>query len=109
MKAYAQDAGTVVNGSPVAGAVVCAQSLDGGLTPFVPCTNTDNNGKAVFFFTPTTRAGTHYAEIRGTVEMTNRLSLIQYAPQSFLKSPPRLQALMVMHWSFPELGLRSHN
>lgn len=63
--AYAQ---TVVNGSPVAGAVVCAVSLtEGDMVPFTPCTNTDNDGTATFFFTPGTRAGVARAEIRGTV------------------------------------------
>lgn len=66
-RAFAQ--GTVVNGSPVAGAVVCAVSTDPlhKLTPFVPCTNTDDNGQAVFFFTTDTVAGVSTAEIRGTV------------------------------------------
>lgn len=68
-KAYAQD-GTVVNGSPVPGAVVCAVSADAthGLIPFTPCTNTDPEGKATFFFTPGTAAGVAKAEIRGTVD-----------------------------------------
>jgi hypothetical protein len=64
---YAQ--GTVVDGAPVAGAVVCAVSVDPirTLVPFTPCTNTDANGKATFFFTPGTAAGEAMAEIRGTV------------------------------------------
>jgi len=66
-RAFAQ--GTVVTGSPVAGAVVCAVSTDPNhkLTPFVPCTNTDANGQATFFFTASTKAGVASAEIRGTV------------------------------------------
>jgi hypothetical protein len=65
--AYAQ--GTVVNGSPVPGAVVCAVSIsEDGMVPWVPCTNTDSAGKATFFFTPGTRADTVRSEIRGTVE-----------------------------------------
>lgn len=64
--AYAQ--GTVVNGSPVPGAVVCAVSVVGELHPFTPCTNTDDQGRATFFFTLGTVAGEARAEIRGTVE-----------------------------------------
>jgi hypothetical protein len=65
--AYAQ--GTVVNGSPVPGAVVCAVSIsENGMVPWVPCTNTDSAGQATFFFTPGTRADTVRSEIRGTVE-----------------------------------------
>lgn len=66
-KAYAQ---TTVNGSPVAGAVVCAVSItaDRPLTPFVPCTNTDTAGKATFFFQTGHTAGESRAEIRGTVD-----------------------------------------
>jgi hypothetical protein len=65
--AYAQ--GTVVNGSPVPGAVVCAVSItEGGMEPWVPCTNTDSAGTATFFFTPGTKADTARAEIRGTVQ-----------------------------------------
>jgi hypothetical protein len=63
--AYAQ---TVVTGSPVPGAVVCAVSLTAGsMVPFVPCTNTDVDGKATFFFTPGTKAGEAKSEIRGTL------------------------------------------
>lgn len=63
--AYAQ---TVVTGSPVPGAVVCAVSVTpGSMVPFVPCTNTDTNGQATFFFTPGTKAGAAEAEIRGTL------------------------------------------
>jgi hypothetical protein len=63
--AYAQ---TVVTGSPVPGAVVCAASLTpGDMVPFVPCTNTDANGQATFFFTPGTKAGVAESEIRGTL------------------------------------------
>lgn len=60
---------TVVNGSPVPGAVVCAVSVgpQPALRPFVPCTNTDADGKATFWFTPDTIAGVARAEIRGTV------------------------------------------
>lgn len=67
-RAFAQ--GTVVNGSPVVGAVVCAVNVDTTykLTAFVPCTNTDADGKAVFFFTPGTKAGVAKAEIRGTYQ-----------------------------------------
>ncbi len=66
--AYAQ--GTVVNGSPVAGAVVCAVNVQGAaqLEAFTPCTNTDANGTATFFFAPGTKAGEAVSEIRGTVE-----------------------------------------
>ena len=66
-RAFAQ--GTVVTGSPVAGAVVCAVSTDPKhtLTPFVPCTNTAADGTARFFFTPDTTAGVASAEIRGTL------------------------------------------
>jgi hypothetical protein len=63
--AYAQ---TVVTGSPVPGAVVCAVSVTAGsMVPFVPCTNTDADGKATFFFTPGTKAGEAESEIRGTL------------------------------------------
>lgn len=70
-KAYAQS-GTVVTGSPVPGAVVCAVSIDltHKLDPFVPCTNTDANGQATFFFTTGTAAGVSKAEIRGTLNNT---------------------------------------
>lgn len=64
--AYAQ--GTVVQGSPVAGAVVCAVSVEGQLEAFTPCTNTDSNGQATFFFAPGTTVGEARAEIRGTLE-----------------------------------------
>jgi hypothetical protein len=69
-RAFAQ--GTVVNGSPVVGAVVCAVSTDPKvqLVPFTPCTNTGVDGKATFFFTPGTAAGLAKAEIRGTVANT---------------------------------------
>lgn len=66
-RAYAQGTGTVVTGSPVPGAVVCAAGGDGGLVPFVQCTNTDTAGHATFFFTPSNKAGQHTSEIRGTV------------------------------------------
>lgn len=65
--AYA-DEGTVVQGSPIAGAVVCAVATAGELTPFTPCTNTDDHGQARFFFAPGTKAGEARAEIRGTLE-----------------------------------------
>lgn len=66
--AYAQD-GTVVTGSPVPGAVVCAVSVtQDGLVPFTPCTNTAADGTATFFFSPGTRAGEAKSEIRGVVE-----------------------------------------
>lgn len=65
--AYAQ--GTVVSGSPVPGAVVCAQSItEDGPVPFVPCTNTLEDGTATFFFSGGTKAGDAKSEIRGTVE-----------------------------------------
>lgn len=64
--AYAQ--GTVVQGSPVAGAVVCAVNTSGELEAFTPCTNTDASGQARFFFAPGTVAGEARAEIRGTLE-----------------------------------------
>lgn len=65
-RAFAQ---TVVNGSPVPGAVVCAVSVDSvhKLTPWTPCTNTDAGGKATFFFTTGTTAGVASAQIRGTL------------------------------------------
>lgn len=61
--------GTVVNGSPVPGAVVCAVSVDKDhpLTPFTPCTNTDSAGMARFFFNTSSKAGEARAEIRGTL------------------------------------------
>jgi hypothetical protein len=62
--AYAQ--GTVVRGSPVPGAVVCA--TENGMKPFVPCTNTDANGMATFFYEVKTHAAGEYkSEIRGTL------------------------------------------
>lgn len=64
--AYAQ--GTVVQGSPVAGAVVCAVNVAGEMEAFTPCTNTGSDGTARFFFAPGTKAGEARAEIRGTVE-----------------------------------------
>lgn len=65
--------GTVVTGSPVVGAVVCAQnpSTPHTLVAFSQCTNTDTAGKATFFFSPQTAAGTDSAEIRGTVTDAN--------------------------------------
>lgn len=59
---------TVVNGSPVPGSVVCAVSPNDthALKAFNPCTNTDSDGKATFWFTPPTAAGTATAEIHGT-------------------------------------------
>lgn len=71
--AYAQgteQGGTVVNGSPVPGAVVCAEEgPDVKLVPFTRCTNTDANGQAMFFFAvESQRADSYPAEIRGTVE-----------------------------------------
>lgn len=66
-RAYAQGT-TVVKGSPVPGAVVCATDED-GLEPFVPCTNTDANGMASFTFEVTSKvAGARKSEIRGTLE-----------------------------------------
>jgi hypothetical protein len=66
-KAYAQ--GTVVNGSPVPGAVVCAATVDTlfKLVPIVPCTNTDSAGKATFAFTHGTVAGEAKAVVQGMV------------------------------------------
>lgn len=96
--AYAQ---TVVNGSPIAGAVVCAVELvEGAMKPFVPCTNTDALGKAVFFFEPGKKAGNHRSEIRGilnglpTVFDTAKATIIvgpldrQYQVQSPILSKP---------------------
>lgn len=59
--------GTVVNGSPVVGAVVCVYEQDKDLVPFSRCTNTDTAGKATFFFTPPTKAGNFIARINGSV------------------------------------------
>lgn len=65
--AYAE--GTVVQGSPVPGAVVCAVSVtEGGMVPFTPCTNTGSDGTATFFFAPGTKAGEARSEIRGVVD-----------------------------------------
>jgi hypothetical protein len=70
-KAWAQ---TAVNG--IAGAVVCAVSPDPkhGLTPEVPCTNTDAAGKAYFTFHADTLAGVSKAEVRGTVAGVTQVS-----------------------------------
>lgn len=54
-----------VNGSPVAGAVVCSETVAGNFKPFSVCTNTDSNGKATFFYETGTKAGPQRAEIRG--------------------------------------------
>jgi hypothetical protein len=62
--AYAQ---TVVNGSPVPGAVVCASEQDKDLVPFARCTNTGSDGKATFFFIPPTTAGAYISKINGTL------------------------------------------
>lgn len=59
--------GTVANGSPVPGAVVCVYEQDKDLIPFARCTNTDALGKATFFFTPPTKAGEYIARINGSV------------------------------------------
>lgn len=59
--------GAVVNGSPVAGAVVCVYEQDKDLIPFSRCTNTDTAGKATFFFTPPTKSGAYTARINGSV------------------------------------------
>lgn len=58
---------TIVNGSPVPGAVICAHpdSLH-PLTPWVQCTNTDSTGHAPMWFDPGVKAGHPSAEIRGT-------------------------------------------
>ena len=66
-RAYAQG-GTIVTGSPVVGAVVCAQPLTvGSMVPWTPCTNTGADGTALFFFDPGHVAGVQKAEIRGTI------------------------------------------
>lgn len=66
---YAQ---TVVKGSPVPGAVVCAEDpLDDELATLVPevrCTNTDANGQATFWFRPGTKAGQAVSLIKGTIQ-----------------------------------------
>lgn len=84
-RAFAQ--GTVVEGSPVAGAVVCAVSTDAAhaLVPFTPCTNTGADGKATFFFTPGTGAGEATAEIRGTV--ANEPAVFDTAKATVLPGP----------------------
>lgn len=64
--------GTVVNGSPIAGAVVCAVNVASshGPKPWTPCTNTDNEGRATFWFTADSVAGTFVTEIRGSLNGT---------------------------------------
>lgn len=84
--AHAQG-GTVVTGSPVPGAVVCANE-DGGLKAFVPCTNTDATGKATFFFEPKepTRAKCLVSEIRGT--LNSRPAVFDTAKACVLPTDP---------------------
>ncbi len=64
-KAYAQTQD--LQGSPVAGAVVCAKAVEGPvkLEPVVPCTNTAADGTATFAFTHGTTAGTAKAVVQG--------------------------------------------
>lgn len=96
-RAYAQT-GTVVTGSPVPGAVVCAQGGDGGLVPFVQCTNTLSDGTATFFFTPSNVAGEHTSEIRGTV--ANAPAVFDTAKATVLPAPAsptyRLQNTIIL-------------
>lgn len=82
--AYAQ---TIVTGSPVPGAVVCAVSPNPAhpLTAFNPCTNTDSLGQAIFFFAPGTIAGVALSEIRGTV--TNQPAVFDTARATILPGP----------------------
>jgi len=64
--AYAQ---TVAQGSPVPDVRVCVAPLtEGGPAPSQPCTYTDNDGRATFFFDAGTRAGVHVTELRASVE-----------------------------------------
>lgn len=58
----------VLKGSPIVGAVVCAEGGNGRLTPFSRCTNTDAQGKATFVFETSTVAGEATAEIRGYLD-----------------------------------------
>lgn len=58
----------VLKGSPIVGAVVCAEGGNGRLTPFSRCTNTDAEGKATFVFETSTVAGEATAEIRGYLD-----------------------------------------
>jgi hypothetical protein len=97
-KAFAQ--GTVVTGSPVPGAVVCAVGApDGrGLVPFTPCTNTDANGQATFYFTPGTVAGEATAEIRGTVE--NQPAVFDTAKAIVMPGPAT--EIQVLHQQQPD-------
>lgn len=89
--------GTVVTGSPIPGAVVCAVSIDAQhpLTPFVPCTNTDSTGHATFFFSTGTIAGAASAEIRGTVSNeptvfdTVKATILPGLPDSSYRSTDR--------------------
>lgn len=59
---------TTVTGSPVPGAVVCSATVEGSIEAFAVCTNTNENGEAVFFYEPGTEAGAQRAEIRGTLD-----------------------------------------
>lgn len=54
-----------LNGSPIAGAVVCAGGGNGGLVPFSVCTNTTAQGTSIWVFSATTTAGEATVEIRG--------------------------------------------
>lgn len=85
-RAFAQG-GTVVTGSPVPGAVVCAVSVDTAhsLVPFTPCTNTDSAGQATFYFTPGHGAGVAKAEIRGT--LNNSPAVFDTAKATVLPGP----------------------
>lgn len=56
----------------IAGETVCAVPIrdaagQGGLTPWNNCATTGQDGNAIFFFDPPTRAGRQCAEIRGVV------------------------------------------
>lgn len=84
-RAYAQGTKTVVNGSPVPGAVVCVDEAS-TLVPFVRCTNTDAQGHATFFFTASTKAGKHTGEIRGTVN--NAAAVFDTAVATVIAGPP---------------------
>jgi hypothetical protein len=84
-KAYAQ--GTVVTGSPVPGAVVCAATVDPvvSLTPVVPCTNTATDGTAVFAFKPGTIAGQAKAVVQG---MVNNVAVTFDTARATIKAGP---------------------
>lgn len=60
---------TVDQGSPVPDVPVCIAALtEGGPAPTQPCTYTDRDGRATFFFDAGTRAGVHVTELRAFVE-----------------------------------------